>query len=37
MNFFNAGRSENGLMKILEKTSQKLFTNFLAWSILTSQ
>jgi hypothetical protein len=25
-NFFNAGRSENGPMKILEKTSQKLFT-----------
>lgn len=29
--FFNAGRSENDLMKILEKTSQKLFTKSDQW------
>jgi len=34
---FNAGRSENSLTKILEKTSQKLFTSFSTRGILTSQ
>jgi hypothetical protein len=37
IDFFNTRRSENGLMKILEKSLQNLFTSRDGLGILTSQ